>query len=62
MCRTDAERAWLHHELGYCYIAQNIAEKALFCAEQSYDAATKIDTTAWLQNSMILAGQALGIH
>ena len=55
----SGEKAWLCHELGYCYIEVEGFEKARECGEKSLEAAKQTADKQWLLNASILVAQAL---
>jgi hypothetical protein len=54
------EKAWLNHELGYCFLSLELHEDAKRHGQSSYKYATQINDKQWLMNSSNLVGQAEG--
>lgn len=56
---TLGERAWIYHEMGYCYMEIDQAEQAKECGDKSYEAATEDNNAKWQLNAKLLTAQAL---
>ena len=54
----SGERAWLCHELGYCYIEIEAFDRARTCGEQSLDAAIAAQDKQWQLNARTLIAQS----
>ena len=54
----SGEKAWLCHELGYCYIQIEGFDRARTCGEHSLDAAIAAQDKQWQLNARILIAQA----
>ena len=58
LCRTDGERAWLYHEIGYCYLSKREYSKAKQFAEMAYASAEHTSDLVWQLNASALIAQA----
>ena len=58
LCRSDGERAWLYHEIGYCYLSKREYSRAKQFAEMAYAAAEHTADLVWQLNASALIAQA----
>lgn len=55
---NNVENAWLHHELGRCYIEMEDFQSAVDQAALAVTAAKAAEDTRWILNSTVLSAQA----
>ena len=58
MCRSDSERAWLFHEIGYCHLSKREFSRAKQFGEMSYAAAERSSDLIWQLNASTLIAQS----
>ena len=57
----EREEAWLHHEIGYCFLSKREFESARRSAETALYLARKHEDVRWKFNAYLLLAQALGL-
>ncbi|XP_013787907.2 tetratricopeptide repeat protein 25-like, partial [Limulus polyphemus] len=58
LCNLTIEKAWLHHELGRCYLELNEDIKAKEYGKKSLEYASEAKDVVWQLNSSVLIGHA----
>ena len=56
----ESEEAWIHHEIGYCFLSRREFESARRSAERALHLARRHDDVRWKFNAYLLLAQALG--
>ena len=57
-CSDSAEKAWMQHEIGYCYLTLNDPLRAMQCGVSAYENAEAADDSEWQINSCLLIAQS----
>ena len=55
--QKDFELAWLHYEVGHCYLEEHDYELATSSAEKALARATDANDNGWRLNSLVLLAQ-----
>ena len=58
LCRSDTERAWLYHEIGYCHLSKREYARAKQFGEMAYASAEHTGDMIWQLNASTLIAQA----
>ena len=55
--KKDFEIAWLHYEVGHCYLEEHDYESATSNAEKALERAMDATDNGWRLNSLVLLAQ-----
>ncbi|XP_076350632.1 outer dynein arm-docking complex subunit 4-like isoform X2 [Tachypleus tridentatus] len=58
LCSIAVEKAWLHHEIGRCYLELNNEKTAKEYGQRSLECASEVNDSVWQLNSSVLIAQA----